>query len=435
MIHPNRSIIFTGNLYINCRSFFQLSFNINSNISSIKFIKKYIFLFALLFSLASESSFSQNNSNIIPDISEFVVKQRLCELNKSTPIQLDYNESVQAYIDVYTKKRREHLAKIIGRSEYYFPLFESYLDKHNLPLELKYLAIVESALDPVAKSSSGAMGLWQFLYGAAKMFDLNISTYIDERCDPIKSTEAACNYLKYLYYNFNDWQLALAAYNVGPGEVKKAIIRSGGKTDFWELKEYLPESAQGYVPAFIAANYVMNTYNLYDIEPVKFKYSRSDIDTVYLKKSITFENIGNITGLSLDDIKTLNPMYIKEYIPVTNYQKLIYLPCYLIPRFISEVESIPERNQVHKNSNKDTSKLIKNIHIVEKGEYCHKIAMKYRCTVEDILNWNNLDNKDLSEGQRLVVYVLPPPNKFFFIAEEPVNKRKKQTEFLTKGSE
>ena len=154
----------------------------------------------------------------------------------------------------------------------YFPLFEEYLAKYNLPMELKYLAIVESALDPTAKSSSGAMGLWQFLFHASRMFDLNVDTYEDERCDPIKSTDAACRYLQYLYQNLNDWQLALAAYNGGLGVVQNAIERSGGKTNFWELQPFLPAPVQKYVPAFIAVNYAMNNYERHDIVEKSYNF-------------------------------------------------------------------------------------------------------------------------------------------------------------------
>lgn len=197
---------------------------------------RIFFCFAILIGigLSSFRCFGQVGSRAkeYPCYPEWLFKKRVECLDKKTPIKLDYNKRVQAYIDVYTIKRRDHLAEIIGRSELYFPLFEEYLVKYNLPMELKYLAIVESALDPRAKSSSGAMGLWQFLYHAGRMFDLKVNTYVDERCDPEKSTEAACKYLAYLYRNLNNWQLALAAYNGGLGVVQKAIERSGGKLLF-----------------------------------------------------------------------------------------------------------------------------------------------------------------------------------------------------------
>jgi len=213
---------------------------------------------------------AENSSVSVTEYPEWLYETRFKELDSKTPIKLEYNDQVKAYIDVYVVKRREHLSRIIGRSQYFFPLFEEYLSKYNLPLELKYLAIVESALDPRARSSSGAMGLWQFLYQASRMFDLKVDSYMDERCDPLKSTIAACQYLDYLYRNLNDWQLALAAYNGGLGVVKKAIERSGGKKNFWELQPYLPAEVKAYVPAFIAVNYVMKYYRNYDIEPIPY---------------------------------------------------------------------------------------------------------------------------------------------------------------------
>ena len=166
------------------------------------------------------------------------------KLNRQTPMSLVYNESVQAYIDVYTIKRRSHLSSILAKSELYFPLFEEYLDRYNLPLELKYLAVVESALDPRATSKSGARGLWQFLFHASRLFNLKIDSYIDERCDPVKSTDAACRYLKYLYENLNDWNLVLAAYNGGIAQVQNAIEKSGGSRDYWEIRAHLPTETQ-----------------------------------------------------------------------------------------------------------------------------------------------------------------------------------------------
>lgn len=385
--------------------------------------KKIIFYLILLISIISTQipSFGQDqNSEIIPNISEYVIKQRIEALNNNSPIQLNYNKYVQAYIDVYTLKRRDHLAKIIGRSELYFPIFETYLDKYELPLELKYLAIVESALNPKAKSTSGAMGLWQFLLDASKMFDLKVTSFVDERCDPIMSTEAACKYLNYLYRNFNDWQLALAAYNVGPGEVKKAIIKSGGKKTYWEIRDYLPVAAQGYVPAFIAANYVMDTYHLYKIQPTKQKYKSTDIDTLMVRRGISFEQIKEITGLSLNEIEQLNPMYTKNYIPDTGENMPLYLPSYTIPQFISKIMQMETANPNELNDNWQSWNQIPSTHIVQRGEYFHKIAMTYHCTIEEIMDWNQLTSKNINAGQKLLVYKNVPANSFFFITKESI---------------
>jgi len=353
-------------------------------------------------------------------IPESTVREKLKDLGKLTPIALDYNKIVQAYIDVYTVKRRDHLQRIIERSNLYFPLFEECLSRYNLPMELKYLAIVESALDPKAKSTSGAMGLWQFLYQASKMFDLEVNTYVDERCDPVKSTEAACKYLQYLYRNFNDWQLALAAYNVGIGEVKKAIERSGGKRNFWELSPYLPEAARSYVPAFIAANYVMNNYQLYNISNLHNGYRPTDIDTITINKSLTFEQISRTIDLKVDDIAQLNPMYLRNYIPVTGQNVTIVLPVVKIPLFIRQLEQMKEETAplAYDWGNAGKGPKVKVTHTVERGEYFHKVAMVYRCNVEDIMTWNNLKTKDLKAGQLLTIYTTASTSPYFFICNE-----------------
>ncbi len=350
-------------------------------------------------------------------VSETVVKQRLSILNNQTPISLDYNESVQAYINVYTIKRKDHLATMLGRAELYFPLFEKYLDQYNLPLELKYLAIVESALDPKAKSSSGAMGLWQFLFNASRMFDLEVSTYVDERCDPLKSTIAACKYLDYLYRNFNDWQLALAAYNVGIGEVKKAMETSGKKT-YWELKPFLPKQAQGYVPAFIAATYAFNNYSLYDINPTTPEFNYLDVDTVWIDKNISFEQIVKHLKIPIEKLAWLNPIYSKNYIPGLIKAMPLVLPVDKIAMYIRESNKmVSEKKPIDDLSlTTPTSNWIKTEHRVLPGEYFHKIAINYGCRVEDIMKWNNLISKgDLKAGQLLIIYKHPEKDKTFFI--------------------
>ncbi len=355
--------------------------------------------------------------NLVPQFPEWMVKKRVQALNLETPIQLDYNEDVQAYIDVYTVKRREHLEEIISRSKLYFPLFEEYLDKYNLPLELKYLAVIESALDPRAKSKSGAKGLWQFLYHAGIMFDLKVTTYMDQRSDPVLATEAACKYLEYLYRNFKDWQLALAAYNGGIGVVKNAIERSGGITNYWELRPYLPEEVRGYVPAFIAANYVLTYYNSYDIKEIKPKYDFNRIDTVFVTQSISFKQIENSIGISNEDFSFLNPTYTKEYIPVNDTPVRIFLPKEYISDFIKQ-EPFLYGKATNNTSFQGKPKMQKIVHIVQKGEYFHKIAMTYTCKIEDILKWNNLSSKDLHPGQKLIIYIPKADNRYFFIRDE-----------------
>ena len=355
----------------------------------------------------------KNNEDSIPIFPDLVYEYKIAELNNLTPIELEYNDRVRRYIDVYTIERREHLAKIIGLAELYFPLFEEMLDKYQLPLELKYLAIVESALDPRAISSSGAVGLWQFKINTSKMFDLEVNSYVDERCDPYKATEAACSYLQYLYRIYNDWQLALAAYNGGPGVVRKAIERSGGKTNFWEIHPYLPAQTNGYVPAFIAVNYVMNHYEDHNIYPVRSKFIHLDIDTVQIKKATSFERIAEVINIPIKTLQYLNPSYKKDYIPKSSEGSTLILPNNKIKSFIRNEKAIFDKSISKKDFNDvvaeagNTNGKIKIVHEVSRGEYFHKIAIKYNCTIDDIKTWNSLPTNDLNIGQKLDIWVNP----------------------------
>ena len=338
-------------------------------------------------------------------IPEYIYQSRMAQLDKQTPIKLEYNAQVRAYIDVYLDRRRDHLSTILARSKTYFPLFEEYLSKYNLPLELKYLPIVESALDPTAKSKSGAMGLWQFLYHAGVMLDLNVSSYEDERCDPIKSTDAACRYLAYLYQNLEDWQLALAAYNGGIGTVQKAIERSGGKKTFWELAPYLTSEMQAYVPAFIAVNYVMNYYDLHNIVAGEPEYTFQDLDTVYVNMSLGFDQISRATGVDREMLKKLNPQYIKGFIPYDEMPMLLVLPKSSISRYIKNEDKLKPDEKPDLAGYFGSSENQGTVtHTVQKGEYLHKIAMKYNTTAEQIMEWNGLTSKDIKVGQKLIVH-------------------------------
>ncbi|HAN17858.1 MAG: hypothetical protein A2X13_05650 [Bacteroidetes bacterium GWC2_33_15] len=393
-------------------------------------IKKYLLETGFIFSIIAGSLLSIQASEIvcqiknteyeslkksdsIPIFPDLVYEYKIAELNNLTPIELEYNDKVRRYIDVYTIERREHLAKIIGLAEYYFPIFEEALDKYNLPLELKYLAIVESALDPRAISSTAAVGLWQFKINTSKMFDLEVNSYIDERCDPLKSTEAACSYLQYLYRIYNNWQLALAAYNGGPGVVRNAIERSGGKTSFWEIQPFLPEQTKGYVPAFIAVNYVMSHYKDHNIEPVRPDYIFIDVDTVKTTKAVSFQRISDVIHVPLETLQFLNPSYKQDYIPKMKDGAVIVLPKEKIKPFIKnekvifddKIEVKDFHDQVADAGEKNGK--VKIVHEVAKGEYFHKIAIKYNCTIDDIRTWNSLPSNDLNVGQLLDIWVTP----------------------------
>lgn len=371
-----------------------------------------------IYSYASEKLISptkddqvKKKKDSIPIFPDLVYEYKIAELNNLSPIELEYNDRVRRYIDVYTIERREHLAKIIGLAELYFPIFEEALDKYQLPLELKYLAIVESALDPRAVSSSGATGLWQFKINTSKMFDLKVNSYVDERCDPYKATEAACSYLQYLYRIYNDWQLALAAYNGGPGVVRNAIERSGGKTNFWEIHPYLPAQTNGYVPAFIAVNYVMNHYKDHNIKPIRSKFIHLDVDTVKIYKATSFKRIAEVINIPVETLQYLNPSYRKDYIPKTSEGEIVVLPNNKIRGFVRNEKAIFDKSIPLKNFNNvvaeagQTTGKIKIVHDVKRGEYFHKIAIKYNCTIDDIKIWNSLPTNELNIGQKLDIWV------------------------------
>lgn len=389
-----------GRLYFFIITFFLISIVSLDSGAKVEFLQN------------EEDPVDEEKKDSIPIYPDLVYEYKIAELNNMTPIELEYNERVRRYIDVYTIERREHLAKIIGLAELYFPIFEEVLDKYQLPLELKYLAIVESALDPRAVSSSAAVGLWQFKINTSKMFDLEVNSYVDERCDPYKSTEAACSYLQYLYRIYNDWQLALAAYNGGPGVVRNAIARSGGKTDFWEIHDYLPAQTNGYVPAFIAVNYVMNHYEDHNIKPIKSKFIHLDVDTVKINKATTFKRISEVTKIPVETLQYLNPSYKLDHIPKMKEPATVILPEKKIRTFLRNEKAIYDESVSKKEYEQvkeagETNGKIKVIHEVAKGEYFHKIAIKYNCTIDDIKTWNSLPTNDLNVGQKLDVWVSP----------------------------
>jgi len=345
----------------------------------------------------------------IPVSSELILEKRITELGLTTPIALDYNPVVKKYIDYFSLKKRDLISKMLGMSKYYFPMIESKLDMYHLPMELKYLAIVESALNPTARSKSGAVGLWQFLLPTGQMLDLKVNSFIDERQDPVKSTEAACRYLEYLYNTFNNWQLALAAYNGGPTMVKNAIIRSGGKTDFWEIRKYLPTETQGYVPAFIALTYVMNYSVEHNIRPDIPKLFYYQVDTVMINQPVYFASIAENLKIPFETVKFLNPAYKINYIPKSTGYVALTLPSNKIQLFIQNQSKIfsyafPSDSLLKENTSYD--KINKNVvnYVVKKGDYINKIALLYRCSVEDIQKWNNLNTLSLTTGSVLKIF-------------------------------
>lgn len=339
-----------------------------------------------------------NGSQANPDM---FYEYRFALLDKKTPLDLEYNALVRHYIDKYTNERRTDLAKVLGLSKLYFPIFEEYLDKYDLPLELKYLSVVESGLDPLAKSPSGAVGLWQFLFHSAKMFDLKVDSYVDERRDVYKSTDAACRYFKYLYQTFHNWHLVLAAYNGGPGVVRTAIARSGGKTNLWEILPYLPAPTQNYVPAFLAMNYLMTYPGDFAIDPISPPYTFNDIDTVKVKYSVSLNQVCDNLAVSMEQLRFLNPVYKLDIVPETENGSILVIPSSKIADYLLFENKILA-TQVTDTTR--TQKKLKVVYKVEKGDFLHKIAMKYNCNPAEIREWNRMDSDFIAPGQTLIIY-------------------------------
>jgi membrane-bound lytic murein transglycosylase D len=347
----------------------------------------------------------------LPDDKDMLYEYRIASLNKLSPVQLDYNPEVRHYIDLFTGPRKTEMATVIGLSDIYFPLFDEILDRYDLPYELKYLTVVESGLNPLVVSKSGAVGLWQFLVNTGRLFDLQVTSYIDERRDPYKSTEAACKYLKYLNSTFHDWQLVLSSYNNGPGEVRKAIERCKGETNYWKLRPYLSEQAKNYVPAFIAVYYLMHFYKEHGIVPVNPAYNFESIDTLHIKYPVSFDQISTMIEVPVNDIRLLNPVYRTDYIPSQDPWSVLVLPAASVSRYLQQeikilgYSSAPvDYNAMVQNAG-STAGRKKIIHEVQAGEFTHRIAMQYNCTLENIKAWNNLSSYDVKAGQKLVIWV------------------------------
>ncbi len=330
------------------------------------------------------------------------------EMDQKSPFNFVYNEPVKAYINAYAGKNREKVARMMGLAELYYPMFEEALDRYDLPLELKHLAIVESALNPEARSRSGAMGLWQFMYRTGKIYDLNSTSYVDDRRDPYKSTQAACEYFRFLYDMFGDWQMVLAAYNGGPGNLLKAIRRAGGKRDYWEVRPFLSKETQGYVPAFFAVNYVMtfaSKNNIYPVKPAFFSY---ELDTVTVRKHTNLNTLASVLQIPVEQVLFLNPTYRQAIIPATKDGMTLCLPKDKIGIYLTNQESIyklgeEKVNDAYANQG-EIMKDVRKTHKVVRGETLGGIAAKYRVSLNDLRDWNGIRGNLIREGQSLTVY-------------------------------
>jgi peptidoglycan lytic transglycosylase D len=348
------------------------------------------------------------------ELSTEVLKLRLEELNARTPFNVEYNTSLESVIKGYLKNRRQTLTRLMALSDYYFPMFEEFLDKHGLPLEMKYLAIVESALEPRATSRVGAQGLWQFMFSTGKMFGLDVNSYVDERSDPIMATEAACKYLKSLESSLGDWDLALAAYNSGPGNVAKALRRANGQTNYWNIRHYLPRETAGYVPAFLATMYIFEFAEEHGFKSEGPRFPFIATDTVKVKKMTTLQHVAEVTNLSIEEVRFLNPSYKRDVIPVIKDENYVLrLPIDAVGKFVSNEEAIyaymekelAEREKPLPEVVELESKIR---YRVRSGDYLGKIAEKYGVSVSSIKRWNGLRSNSLRVGQRLTIHTRTP---------------------------
>lgn len=342
------------------------------------------------------------------------LKARLKKINAETPFQIDYNPILEKLINKKLGYQRVYLERLMTLSDYYFPMFEEYLDKYDIPLEMKYLAVVESALDPRIKSRVGATGLWQFMFTTGRNYGLEVNSYVDERMDPLKATEAACKYLRSLYNIYGDWDLALAAYNSGPGNVNKAIRRSGGYKNYWNLRPYLPRETAGYVPAFQSIMYLFKYAKEHGFQPARPTVKSIATDTIRVKQMITLEHVAQFTDEDLEVIQFHNPSYKLDIIPVIkgkNYH--LRLPLYAAGRFVSNEDSVYAfaKAQFEKRE-KPLPELLKAPdrvrYTVRKGDYLGKIARKYGVRVSQIKRWNGLRSNNLRIGQRLYIHPRKP---------------------------
>jgi membrane-bound lytic murein transglycosylase D len=344
------------------------------------------------------------------ELSTAVLKERLQNINAKTPFHIAYNPALEKVIKSYLKYRKRYYPALMARAVYYFPMFEKYLDQYDIPLEMKYLAIVESALNPTAKSGMGATGLWQFMYPTGVQYKLKVSSYVDERQDPVRATIAACKYLSDLYTIFGDWDLALAAYNSGPGNVAKAIKRSGGYRNYWNIRPFLPRETASYVPAFYATMYLFEYQKEHNLVADAPQIRYFETDTLSVKKTISFDHVSEVTGISLELIQFLNPSYKLDIIPfVEGKNYTIALPRKNSYNFIEKEEVI------YALAAEDASKREKPLpkyfemdkrirYKVKNGDFLGKIANKFGVRVSDIKRWNRMKTSRLKIGQRLSIY-------------------------------
>ena len=370
-----------------------------------------------LFFQMSEDIASEPTNVDYGELPTEVLKERLEKLNQKSLFNIEYNPVLEQVIKSFLKNRRSSLERMMSLSDYYLPMFEQEMSNQKIPLEIKYLAIIESALNPKARSHAGATGLWQFMYATGKSYGLEVNNYVDERSDPIRATKAAAKYLNELYKIFGDWDLVLAAYNSGPGNVTKAIRRSGGKTNYWNLRPYLPKETAGYVPAFLATLYIFEYAKEHGFKPQKRANHLFETDTIRVKQAVPFKDIAEITGMDVQDIQFFNPSYQLDIVPyVEGRNYAIRLPISEIGKFVANEEAIysylneekakrekplPEVMKGDQYSAKAGNKVV---YTVKKGDNLGKIASRNGVSISNLKRWNRIKGKNVRVGQRLIIY-------------------------------
>ena len=352
------------------------------------------------------------NSAVIPQFSDSIYIDRLQRM--PTIMEMPYNAIVREYIDRYAVKLRNQVSVMLAANNFYMPLFEEALDAYDLPLELKYLPIIESALKPTARSRAGALGLWQFMLKTGRLYGLESNSLVDDRLDPIKATWAAARYLREMYDIYKDWHLVIAAYNCGPGNVNKAIRRAGGATDYWSIYNYLPRETRGYVPAFIAANYIMTYYCHHNICPMNTEII-PPTDTLQISRELHLQQVADVCDITIDELKSLNPQYKRNIIPGNTKPYTLRLPQTKIATFIDNQDTIYNHRaaELFKNrktvavSNKITPTVGKgtlSYHTIRSGETLSTIAQRYGVKVSQLKDWNGLSSNRIRAGKKLKIY-------------------------------
>jgi membrane-bound lytic murein transglycosylase D len=374
-------------------------------------------------SIGSDSLISElatDDVTFVPELHDSIYMERLSKI--PSLVNLTYNNIVRNYIHVYTIRKRDKLEVMLGLKDYYFPMFEEVLDFYGLPLELKYLAVIESALNPCAVSRVGATGLWQFMLGTGRMYKLQVNSFVDERRDPLASTDAAARFLKDLYSIYNDWVLVIAAYNCGPGNVNKAIRRSGGKTSYWDIYPYLPRETRGYVPAYIGATYAMNYYKDHNLTP-RYIDVPPVSDTIMVCKNVNLSQVSEILDIPLQLLRDLNPQYRREILPGNTAPCALRLPASYATRFIDLEDSIYKHKAdvylsnsfrsiepASRSGTANTAGKDRIVHTIRSGETLSTIANKYGVSMNHLRDWNNMSGSKIIAGKKLVVYTNPKPS-------------------------